>query len=45
MRRGKRIEKAVNAVSNGRVHWQFEKNDGVAAPSHSTRVKAYRALA
>lgn len=39
------MEKAVNAVSDGRVHWQFEKSDGVVAPLHGTRVKAYRALA
>lgn len=45
MSRSGRMEKAVNAVSDGRVHWQFEKSDGVAAPLYRTRVKAYTALA
>lgn len=37
------MEKAVNAVSDGGVHWQFEKSDGVPAHLYRTRVKAYRA--
>lgn len=38
------MEMAANAVSDGRVHWQFEKSDGVAVPLYRTRVKACRAL-
>lgn len=43
--RGGRMEKTVNAVSDGRVYWQFRKSDGVAAPLYRTGVKACRALA
>lgn len=39
------MEKAINAVSGSKAHWQFEESDGVAAALHRTRVKAYRALA